>query len=297
MAVAAWVAITPWLIAHIPILLVIAVIGILIYVLMQFGVTTGEIVGGVCGAFMMMFAIVYNGFVLMYNVTATFAEFVANIFIDPVYAVKKLFWDLALYINQIFASLARQIQNMLNAIPGVAVDLTSGLDNTVDYIQDKIDALTSDKNVVKIDKMEYKNLNDSFMKGYDFGSGAMDKLAGFEMPDIPGMDGLGGMNIPTTPTMPTGGPGGLGKGGAVPVKNDKGTSAGKLDVSIDKEDIKYLKDIADRDYMVKYTQSTLAPNIQVTFGDVRETADVNQVQKVLTKMLEEQIAVVAEGAM
>ncbi len=82
--------------------------------------------------------------------------------------------------------------------------------------------------------------------------------------------------------------------GALPVTNGNG-SGGSLNVSIDKEDLKYLKDIAERDYRAEYTQATLAPNIQITFGDVKETADVNQIEKVLDKIIKEQIAVVSEG--
>lgn len=286
MAVAAWAAVVPWLIAHIPILIVIAVIGLLIYVLMQFGVTTEQIVGGVVGSFMMLFAIIYNGFAWCYNILATFAEFLANIFIDPIYAVKKLFYELAKYINEIFLAVAQELQNMLGAI-GLTADLTSMFVSNIKYLDGKIDGLKSAKDVVKIDRMEYKDHWDAFDKGNKWGAGAVGKLKG--------------MNL-STPTVPTG-PGSMGDlskymdGGALPVKNGKGGSGAKLNVSIDKEDIKYLKDIADRDYLLKYSQSTLAPNIQVTFGDVKETADVNQIQKVLTKMLEEQIAVVAEGAM
>lgn len=278
-----WTAAMGFLATYWPILLIIAIVGILIYTLMQFGVTTDQIVGVVCGSFMMMFAIIYNGFALMYNVSASFAEFFANVFIDPVYAVKKLFWDLALYVNEVFSSIAQQVENMLNAIPGISVDLTSGINNTISYIEGKISDLKSDKEVVKLDRMEYKNLNSSFNSGYNWGSNAIKGLS------------TGGIG---KPEIPTGGMGDMGKymnGGALPVTNGKGGNAGSLNVSIDKEDIKYLKDIADRDYMLKYTQATLAPNVQISFGDVKETADANKIAGILEKMLREEIAVVAEG--
>ena len=73
--------------------------------------------------------------------------------------------------------------------------------------------------------------------------------------------------------------------GALPVTNGKG-SGGALNVSIDKEDIKYLKDIAERDYVNKYTSATLAPNVTVQFGDVHENADANKVAGIIEKYLE-----------
>lgn len=54
-------------------------------------------------------------------------------------------------------------------------------------------------------------------------------------------------------------------------------SVGKIkdDVNISDEDLKYLKDIAAVEFVNRYT--TLTPNINVSFGDVRETADVDQI--------------------
>jgi len=65
-------------------------------------------------------------------------------------------------------------------------------------------------------------------------------------------------------------------GGAVPTVS----KGGKLDeVGIKDEDLKYLRDIAQVEYVNRYTTSR--PTIQVQFGDVHETADVNQVLEVL----------------
>ena len=75
-------------------------------------------------------------------------------------------------------------------------------------------------------------------------------------------------------------------------------SVGKIkdDVSITDEDIKLLKDVAATEFVNKYT--TLRPELQVTFGDVRETADVNKILEVIEDMVEEAYAsvLVGEGA-
>ena len=62
----------------------------------------------------------------------------------------------------------------------------------------------------------------------------------------------------------------------------------KDDVSITDEDIKLLKDVATAEYVNKYT--TLRPEMQVTFGDVRETADVKKILSVMEDMIEEAYA-------
>lgn len=67
-------------------------------------------------------------------------------------------------------------------------------------------------------------------------------------------------------------------------------SVGKIkdDVSITDEDIKLLKDVAATEFVNKYT--TLRPEMTVSFGDVRETADVNKILSVIEDMVEEAYA-------
>jgi tape measure domain-containing protein len=62
----------------------------------------------------------------------------------------------------------------------------------------------------------------------------------------------------------------------------------KGDVGITDEDIKLLKDMASTEFINKYT--TLRPEMHVTFGDVKETADVGQIVSVIEDMVEEAYA-------
>jgi tape measure domain-containing protein len=62
----------------------------------------------------------------------------------------------------------------------------------------------------------------------------------------------------------------------------------KGDVAITDEDIKLLKDVAATEFINKYT--TLRPEMTVTFGDVKETADVSQIMSVIEDMVEEAYA-------
>jgi tape measure domain-containing protein len=71
---------------------------------------------------------------------------------------------------------------------------------------------------------------------------------------------------------------------------------GKLEVEMSDEDLKYLRDIAERDYINKFTTATLAPNIQISFGDVHQEADADKVAGRIRKILQEEIAMAAEGS-
>lgn len=62
----------------------------------------------------------------------------------------------------------------------------------------------------------------------------------------------------------------------------------KSDVNIGDEDIKLLRDAAARDYLLQL--QAITPVAHVTFGDVRETADVGKIIEVIEQMVEEQMA-------
>lgn len=77
----------------------------------------------------------------------------------------------------------------------------------------------------------------------------------------------------------------------------KGTGTNDaVEVDMADEDLQYLRDIAERDYINKFSTATLAPNITVKFGDVHETADADKVAGRIKKILQEEIAMTAEGA-
>lgn len=73
--------------------------------------------------------------------------------------------------------------------------------------------------------------------------------------------------------------------GNVPVDIKKNSDK---EVDISDEDLKMLKDIATREYMLNYKHIT--PNVNITFGDVRETADVGAVKDEIQKMMEDELA-------
>ena len=56
-------------------------------------------------------------------------NFPGNAFNDPVAAIKVRFYDMALAIIGYISNMAHAIENVINKIPGVTVDITSGLDS------------------------------------------------------------------------------------------------------------------------------------------------------------------------
>ena len=82
---------------------------------------------------------------------------------------------------------------------------------------------------------------------------------------------------------------------SIPVTADGGKVDSVDDVSISDEDLKYMKDFAEQEYVNKFTTATLAPNVNISFGDVHETADAEALKGRIQELLEEELAEVAEG--
>ncbi len=109
------------------------------------------------------------------------------------------------------------------------------------------------------------NLDDAYNSGYGTGSGIVDAIG-----DIA-----------------------LGSGYSLFDPNEVEVSGGYLDginsdVDISDEDLQLLRDMAARDYLLQL--QAITPVANVTFGDVRETADVNKIVEVIEEMVEEQMA-------
>lgn len=117
-----------------------------------------------------------------------------------------------------------------------------------------------------------QNPMDWYNSGYDWGEGVTNSVGDFALglptDSVLGINGLDGINI---------------NGGNL-------DSVGSInsDVDLSDEDIQLLRDMAARDYLLQVQSVT--PVANVTFGDVRETADVNKIVEVIENMVDEQMA-------
>lgn len=82
---------------------------------------------------------------------------------------------------------------------------------------------------------------------------------------------------------------------SIPVKAEGGKIDSAGEVEISDEDLQYLKDFAEQDFINKFTSATLAPNVSISFGDVHENVDVEALKGRIETILEEEIAESAEG--
>lgn len=116
-----------WII--IAIIALIAIIYAVVAAVNHFAGTSVSATGIIAGLFATLGAHIINTFVVpVWNFFASLANFFANVFNDPVAAVKVLFYDMCLTVIGYIQNMAHAIENLINKIPGVTVDITSGLD-------------------------------------------------------------------------------------------------------------------------------------------------------------------------
>ncbi len=299
-----------WLMMNWPILLVAVAIGLLIFIMNQFGITAADVIGFVVGLFYALVAIIQNVVIIpLYNQFAMFANFLHNLFIDPIGAIQMLFLDMATYIVDKVRWVAQALQDLVNMIPGVEVNIVGNLDN----IKAAIDSAKADvsvkRGVKQTEFKEYKNVGQSFNAGFAKGHNFVSSIGGggnklssildkFKMPSMPegfGMDKGMGMFNPSQ--FAPGADGGKDKKGKMPkglsdkLKGGKLDKIGKIedDVKITDEDIKMLKDISKAEFINKYT--TLQPNMKVEFtGPINKEADINKIIEAIEEMTEEALS-------
>ncbi len=261
-----------WALANMPILLLGAAIGLLLYAILKFGDTVIEVVGVIGGIFGGLYAFMLNGIAAMVNPFISFAEFFANVFNNPVYSIKKLFVDLATNVLNLLQSIAEGIDNVLGS--NMADGLQNLKDNMSEWLGDKPENYKEFTKMKMVDIAEYAN------NGYDVGKQAGSWAVNGVQDIASKLGNLFGMSE---------------KGTDTPVKVKGTGSGGSVQVNMADEDLQYLRDIAERDYVANVANNTLAPQVTFQFGDIRETADADAIKKRLEEIMREEIAVSSEG--
>lgn len=228
------------------------------------------------------------------NAIGALASNMMTAFGNAIKSIQAWFWGLL----ETGTNVILGIVEMLNKLPFVDID-TKGLTSAAKKYADK-------KAEAEDSKEEYKDISEEFNKGLNtfeaFGDnwvsdafndgkawgdnaaasiadavGSFDPASMLEgiLPDQEQQD-MSGYDYSSM----------LDPNGNLPVSVNDDKTSNEVDIS--DEDLKMLKDIATREYMLNYKQIT--PNVNIQFGDVKETADINAIKDELDKMMQEELA-------
>lgn len=250
---------------------------------------TGLIMGAfaVAGAFLINLVLGVVNFVIglgveLYNLIATFANFFANVFNDPVGAVINLFAGMFDFILGIVESAASLIDTVLGTDMSSAV---AGFRNTVatkveEIVGDQVEVMEKlDASDYQIQRIEY---GDAWAAGNDLGKGIEDAVgrlfdfdlgtgedygAGFTMDDIANNAALTAENT--------------------------GATADALTAS--NEELAYLRDIAEREAINRFTTAEVRIDMTGMTNRIEGNADLDGVISELTNGFTEALVTAAEG--
>lgn len=260
----------------IPLIAIVAVVGALYILVAAYNKVTGATVsatGIIAGVFAVLAAQILNTCVVpVQNGFAALVNFIGNVFNDPVTAVKVLFYDMAITVLGYIRNLANGIESLINAIPGVEVNLTGGINNLYDQLQaNREAAIAAGSYKEYIKPMEYIDLADAYATGYDFGSNL---FSGFGSTSATSAGDYS--NIPTYDQIASIG--------------DE-VSGIEKSVSMTDEDLKSLVDMAERKYVSNVNLTSQTPVINISGANTGNTeADRRALADAIQTVLMEQIA-------
>lgn len=260
----------------------------------HFAGTSVSATGIICGAFMAALAVIGNifvalwnlvvdVFVMIYNLVATVANFIGNVFNDPVGAVCRLFFDLADTVLSVLQALASAIDtifgsNLSGAVQGWRDSLGGWVDETFGKETEVMAKMSADD--LKLDRFEY---GAAFGLGYNFGEGIDSKVS--DLFDGSAMDSMGAFDIGNTLDGIYGNTG----------DTAENTVAMSDALDITEEDLSYLRDIAEREAINRFTTAEISVDMSGMKNNISNGMDLDGVISGLTEGVNEAIDSMAEG--
>jgi len=272
------------------ILLIIALIALFyaaVAAVNHFAGTSVSATGIIVGAFMVALAIIGNLFVGAYNLIvdivasiwnyiASFAEFFANVFNDPIGSIIRLFAGMADTILGILQGIAKAIDaifgsNLASAVSGWRSSLDGAVKGLVGEAKIKIPRMDSSK--LYLDRFAYGKAYDT---GYKWGNQIEDKfnfknLNAFELGNS--LDDI--------------------YKGVGDTAGNTAKMADSMDTS--EEELKYLRDLAEQEVINRFTTAEIKIDMGGINNNVNSNVDLDEMITYLENKLYETMNTAAEG--
>lgn len=295
------------------ILLIVALIGVLVLVAAKIARTGGvakSTFGVICGSLKVVVSVVENLIIgvvntiislliELWNLIAKLANFLGNVFRNPVGAVAKLFCDLLDTIMSVAQSVAQTIDAL------IGTDLSDGISGCRNQFSNYVDGIVGKQEVyVKtVDPSKYmikrKNYGEAYKSGSSFGDGVTNKVKNMFSGKKAATDmnkndyektlrKTQGTNLNQATAANT----------AATAKNTAGTAKNTAKsaqaLTATSEDLKYIRDMAAQKYINRFTTAKITVH-QTNHNKISKELDLDGVTEHLRKTMEEQMISAAEG--
>lgn len=276
--------------------------------------------GIVAGAFMVLGAAIYNVIAYMWNMWASYIEFFVNITQGRTYAVRRLFYNLATNVLDVIVSMTRGWDGFAISFVNAIIDAVNKAIQAWNWFIDKLpdgvsktiglkagteyshrESITSDLENLKgalgdwvgeppdgyweAPKMEMKSLGEAWDTGYEWGANVLDSAKGQGantdalMKSANDSLGLGDK---------------LDKGNEVGKKTADNTKKTADGVKMMNEDLKYLRDIAEREAINRYTTAEIKIDAR-SQNHINNEMDIDGIIDRFAEKAEETAEMLAEG--
>lgn len=306
---ALWACPITWIV--LAVILLVAALYAGIAALNHFAGTSISATGVVAGTFFALGASIWNIIAFLWNIFAAIAEFFVNVWNHPVYAVKSLIGNMVKSVLNIFKSFLSGVDDVATGLANAFISAVNTAIEGINWLLEAIDSIPF-VDVGRVDKlgemtsivstlddwgagiddwvgeepadywkaptMDMMNVGEAFNNGYAAGQGLEDWVG--NIGSNLGIDDLANGLDDNMSDL-------LAASGNPSVKGGKIDKVGG-EVELSDEDIKMLKDIATTKFVNKFT--TLQPNMQVTFGDVHENADIDKIMDAIEDMTEQALS-------
>ena len=248
-----------------------------------------DVVGGSVGVIL---GIITNFGIFIYNIFANIANFLHNVFRTPVASVIALFGDMAANVLDILYSMVSGIEKVINLIPGVKVDITSGLGGVINSYKSAVQSV-KDKSgwETLIETKDFIDLSQAYSKGASVGTNMHTGISNF------GSNLLGDFASLFDSTPPSE------IAQIYPLISDIGSSLGGIEDNTGKtakntqltnDDLKWLRDVAEREAINKWT----AAQIHIDMNNNNNVHNINDLDGIaigLRGILLEELSDMANG--
>lgn len=250
----------------------------------HFAGTSLSATGIIAGAFMVALAFIGNLFVGFFNLVidifaitqnfiASFAEFFANVFNDPIGSIVRLFSSMADSILSIISGIASAMDtlfgsNLAGAVDGWRDQLQTMTNDLVGEAKIKVDRV--DPTALHLDRFEYGK---AFEKGNSFGKNVESKM---------NLESIFGGSTDAAESLKQA------------TETAANTGAMKDSMKSNQEDMKYLRDIAEKEAVNRFTTAEIKVDM-VNHNNVSSDMDLDGVVSYLEEKVYETMTVAGEG--